>query len=289
MKRLFSVFIIAFALLQTISAQKLPPVYLNHLYLVLDEKTYRDITNSDFMRREFANFEERTTVSQDGKSWTGAYFYGEKTYIEFFLAGRDPQFKSNESGMGFGVEQAGAAEIYYSRLKEKFGAQAEKGLITKKINGQDIAWFHDAYVNYKDDKQTFFDWLMEYEKDYLKKFYPDLKPAEDGITRRQNLARSFKSERLFKNVREVTIALNETERDRLVKELEAFNYKIEQKKNETVATGQDIKFFINPNATANGIIKVKIDLTRKRQGQKTYQFGAKSILKFENKTAIWLF
>jgi hypothetical protein len=255
----------------------------------LDEPTYRDVTDSDFMRGEFANFEERTTVSQDGKSWTGAYFYGEQTYIEFFLAGRDPQFKSNESGVGFGVEQAGAAEIYYNRLKEKFGAQAEKGLITQKINGRDIAWFHDAYVNYKDDKQTFFDWLMEYEKDFLKKFYPDLKATEDGITRRQNLARSFKAERLFKNVREATIALDETERDRLVKELDAFNYKIEQKKNETVAYGPDIKFFIVPNATANGIIKVKIDLTRKKQGQKTYRFGAKSILKFESKTAIWLF
>jgi hypothetical protein len=289
MKKLFFVFIISFAFLQTISAQKPPPVYLNHLYLVLDEQTYRDVTDSGFMRGEFANFEERTTVSQDGKSWTGAYFYGEQTYIEFFLAGRDPQFKSNESGLGFGVEQAGAAEIYYNRLKERFGAQAEKGLITQKINDRDIAWFHDAYVNYKDDKQTFFDWLMEYEKDFLKKFYPDLKPAEDGITRRQNLARSYKAERLFKNVREVTIALDETERNRLVKELEAFDYKIEQKKNETVADGQDIRFFIVPNATANGIIKVKIDLTRKKQGQKTYRFGAKSILKFENKTAVWLF
>jgi hypothetical protein len=36
---------------------------------------------------------------------------------------------------------------------------------------------------------------------------------------------------------------------------------------ETVATGQDVKFFIIPNAAANGIIKLKIDLTRKKQGQ----------------------
>jgi hypothetical protein len=103
------------------------------------------------------------------------------------------------------------------------------------------------------------------------------------------LARSFKTERLFKNVREITIALDETERSRFTKELEAFNFKLEQKKNETVAVGQDIKFFIIPKTTTNGIVRLKIDLMRKKKGQKTYKFGAKSVLKFEDKTTFWSF
>lgn len=289
MKNSFLIFVVFFALLQTISAQKLPPVYLNHLYRVLDERTYNDITNSDFLRGDFANYEERTSVSNGGKSWTGFYFYGEQTYIEFFVDGKFPQFKSNESGVGFGIETMGAAKIYFERLKEKFGAQAESGLITRKVNGKDINWFYDAGVNYRDDNQTFFDWLMEYEKDYLKNFYPDLKLSEDGITRRHNLARKFKAERLFKNIREVTVALNQTERGRFLKELEAFGYKIERKRNEIAAVGQDVKFFIIPNDAANGIVKLKIDLTRKKQGQKTYRFGAKSVLTFKGKTAVWTF
>jgi hypothetical protein len=166
MKKLFLVFVITSALVQTIFAQILSAVYLNHLYRVLDEQTYNDIIKSDFMRGEFANFEERTSVSNNGKTWTGAYFYGEQTYIEFFMDGKFPQFKTNESGIGFGVEETGARDIYYNRLKEKLDEQADKGLITQKIGGKDIAWFYDAGVTYKDDNQTFFDWLMEYEKDY---------------------------------------------------------------------------------------------------------------------------
>jgi len=289
MKRLLMVVSITVLFLQQTFSQNLPPVYLNHLYLVLDTQTYRAIKSSSFLCGEFSDFEERTSISNNGKSWTGVYFYGKQTYIEFFSDGAFPQFKTSETGIGFGVEETGAVQIYYNRLKEKFGEQADHGLVTKKINDKNVPWFYDAGVTYNDDKQTFYDWLMEYEKDYLKIFYPDLKPEEDGITRKQNLSRNFKRERLFENIREATIALNETERERFIKELEAFDYQITKKKGEIIAIGPSIKFLIIEDNSANGITNLKIELTRKMHRQHIFRFGAKSVLKIRGKTAVWTF
>jgi hypothetical protein len=70
----------------TVSAEDntTPKVYLNHFYLIVDSSTYRDIVESDFIKNEFAHFEERTTVVGEGESCSGAHVYGENTYFEFF-------------------------------------------------------------------------------------------------------------------------------------------------------------------------------------------------------------
>ncbi|MEO6348002.1 MAG: DUF5829 family protein [Aquaticitalea sp.] len=269
-------------------SQELPPVFLNHVYLVLDQQTYQDIHNSDFMINDFGFFEERTTNSNNGKSWSGIYFYGKQTYIEFFMEGISPQFNKGESAIGFGVEVAGSLDIYNSRLKEIFGDRVDKELVTKKLNNEDIPWFFASGVDYGDE-QTFFDWLMEYEKNYLKNVYTNLKVEEDGISRQQNLSRMFDSKRLFKNIKEVTIALDQKERERLIQELEVFNYKIVGKKNKMVAIGPEIKFYIIDNARGNGIKKLKIELNRRISQKRTLKFGSASVLTLQGRTAFWTF
>jgi len=271
------------------SSAPAPPVYLNHLYLVLDEPTYNDITNSEFLRNELANFDVRTTVANGGESWTGAYVHGEHTYIELFAAGNNSRFTLGQCGIAFGVEQPGGNEFFYQRLKDRFPDKARTGLRTKSINEKDVPWFYSTGVRFEDEKSKFTPWLMEYHKDYLKASYPDLKPEENGITRQKYQARKFKADRLFRDVREVTIALNETEASLFLKELEAFDYRVKREQEKTSCEGPDIKFIVVPNTKVNGIIKLGIELLREKQGRKVYQFGAQSILEFKGKTAIWNF
>jgi hypothetical protein len=289
MRKVFALSVCCLFVWQQLSAQKLPPVYLNHVYTVLDSITYTAIQSSTFLKDEFANFTEETKVSNNGKTWTGLYLYGEKTYIEFFQAGKFPQFKSNESGMGFGVEKKGGVNLYYQRLKKIFDKQAETGLVTRFEKGVDIPWFYDTGVNYHDNDQTFFDWLMEYEPTYLQRMYADLKPEENGITRKQNLSRDFKKEGLFGNITEVNIALDSKEKERLVKELQAFNYKISKVKSKIIANGPEVKFIIVDNSMTNGITSLKIALTRKMEGRTVYKFGANSVLELKGETAHWIF
>ncbi len=99
----------------------------------------------------------------------------------------------------------------------------------------------------------------------------------------------FDSNRLFKNIQEVTIALNETERGRLTHELEAFNYKIVNKEIKVIAYGPDIKFYIIDNAKGNGIKKLKIQLTKNQFRKRSLHFGSASVLTIKGKTAFWTF
>jgi len=72
------------------SEDAIPKVYVNHFFLIIDSATYKDIVESEFIKNEFATLEERTTVSNNNESWTGAYIYGESTYIEIFNSSKNP-------------------------------------------------------------------------------------------------------------------------------------------------------------------------------------------------------
>ena len=68
----------------TVEDEPTPKVYLNHFFLLVDSSTYKYIAESDFIKNEFAHFEERTTVVENNESYSGAYIYGKNTYFEFF-------------------------------------------------------------------------------------------------------------------------------------------------------------------------------------------------------------
>ncbi len=275
---------------QAASGRLLPPVYFNHLFVTLDNQTYSEITQSEFMRNQFANFEERTTTSNAGESWTGGYFYGEHTYFELFNIEKNPGFKIGESGIAFGVEEVGGIELIYDQLKTKVSEKVKKILRTRKIENKDIPWFYEVGVDYEDATLTLFTWVMEYHKDYLKNMYPDLKPEKNGIMRRQNLAPRFDQSKFLKDVYEATIALDDKQASRFLAELKAFGYVVKDKGKKKICKGPDIKFIVVPPiASISKITELKISLLREKEGQKTYGFGTKSTLEFKGKTAIWRF
>jgi hypothetical protein len=57
-------------------------VLFNHLYVVADQVTYDALAGSEFLRGDFAVFEERSSSRAD-TSYHGLYFYGRRTYFEF--------------------------------------------------------------------------------------------------------------------------------------------------------------------------------------------------------------
>jgi hypothetical protein len=93
----------------------------------------------------------------------------------------------------------------------------------------------------------------------------------------------------FRDIYEVTVALDDAQTRRLINELEAFGYAIREDGKMKICKGPGIKFIVTPlNTSTGGITKLKMSLLRKKQGQKTYKFGAKSVLTFKGKTASWV-
>ena len=100
------------------SGQQDANMSLNHVFVVLDGATYQGILGSDFLRKEFASFEQRTTVAGDGLEWTGLYFYGASTYVEFFA----PEAIDNPigfAGFAYGVDHPAQLEWVERQWEEK--------------------------------------------------------------------------------------------------------------------------------------------------------------------------
>src|SRR5690242_19117475 len=115
-------------------ADSLPPVYFNHLYLVLDDKTYRAVQGSDFLRSAFPGRERRATLTAAGESWSGAYFYCQDNYLEIFGSGNGPITGSATrgghwqagaqqgwAGLAFSTDQIGGAAAVREAVKNKLG------------------------------------------------------------------------------------------------------------------------------------------------------------------------
>ncbi|MBK7870396.1 MAG: alpha/beta hydrolase [Saprospiraceae bacterium] len=271
-------------------AKKTPIVYLNHLNLVLDSKTYQAIANASFLKDEFSNVVQ-TTVESEGQSWTGMYLFGEHTYVELFEEKVGVDRSKGSSAIAFGVEKWGESEIIYQRLKRQVDTSATHFLRNRTIENKEVPWFYTATINYHDYAAQLRTWVMEGHRDYLRQRFADLAPERDTITRKQYLHRIYKPERLFQDIRAITVALDKQETDRFVKELSAFDYKIVATKEKIIAEGAGIQLIIIPADKAKmGITAIKVAISRPKTGERKYEFGTDCSLIFnDDLTATWNF
>src|SRR2546427_3431591 len=54
----------------------IPPVLLNHLYVVVDSETLTAILASPLITQQLESLETRTTTANGGQTWTGHYLRG---------------------------------------------------------------------------------------------------------------------------------------------------------------------------------------------------------------------
>jgi hypothetical protein len=156
------------------------PVLLNHLFVVVDEETYVALAGSDFLRGAFALSEERTTVRADG-SYTGLYFYGQRTYFEFLRPGA-----YRGTGLALGVEDPGQLAAFAQRLLQE-GVRSQGGPITRKLDESQLPWFEILGVEMPTAELTLFG--MEYDPRFLERWHAGKTPQVGGIGRAAVLER----------------------------------------------------------------------------------------------------
>lgn len=276
-----------------------PKVYLNHFFLLVDSPTYKDIVRSDFIKNEFAHFEERTTVVNNDESYSGAYVYGKNTYFEFFDASKsqDSVPTGLTSAMAFGVEQKDEIKIIQKKLKDHKNAYI--ALRTRELDGAQIPWFSMSAVFYGKTEPDIMTWVMEYHEDFLKKWHPGLVPSSPGITRKDILERYAAKiarpdppkDKILKDVIEVNLNLNQKDLAVLTGELSVFEYKFSHEGNKTIGTGPDVKFIIDIIEEGRGrITGIKMSCYPHRHREASFRFGEKSLLVLHaDNTATWTF
>jgi hypothetical protein len=258
-----------------------PASGLNHFYVVLDHDTYAAIEQSAFLKEQFAVFEKRTTVRAD-KTYSGIYFYGRQTYLEFLEP--SPERPVGGSGMAFGGDAA---------------AEPIEGLkpmtITREWNGVKVPWFFMTTPSWESQDDRFVTWFMTYHADFLTQWHPEARPsgaASSQVSRAAVLERykavllsastsastsASSSPALMDDVSGLTLALKAESRPRF----EAW----------TAAIGAAFPVrFVDPGAGIEGIRAAEFRLGRAPDKEETLRFGSHSTLTLRrDRTATWRF
>ena len=251
-------------------------VFLNHFYLTVDHETYADIEKSDFLKHEFAPFEQRHTVRKDS-SYTGTYFYGINTYFEFFDSSQEAR-KVGDSGIAFGVEEAGANALLAKRLSTK-----RREVVTRGIDGKQIPWFDMlVYDHLREPEARFNSWVMEYHPQFLANWHAGV--DNSGLSRAAFLRRyvsvlkDVPQHPLLEDVTSITIALEPDMARQFDEQRRAFG-----------KLAFDVKVVPAKEGIA-GIQRVTFHTSGAPAGQKEFRFGAKSVLRFDSEhSAVWTF
>ena len=137
--------------------EPIPKVCLNHFFLLVDSPTYKDIVESDFIKNEFAHFEERTTIVNNDESYSGAYVYGDNTYFEFFDESKSQESSTMGliSAIAFGVEKKDEIKVIQKKLKDYKNAYL--ALRTRELDGNQIPWFSNRSIPRRRTLQPSFD------------------------------------------------------------------------------------------------------------------------------------
>jgi hypothetical protein len=247
----------------------MPPVYLNHVYRVLDKETFEAADRSEYLRTEFAQFERRTTKSGDD-SWTGLYYYGETTYFEFLAADPARNRPLGQSGVALGVEESGASGAVRKALDGLGMGPVRTIDRPRETAGKMVPWFKMTGFEPKDP--ILVSWVMEYSPAFLKEWHPELRPGLSGVSRRAVLERYHAKaalaappkDPLLKNVTAIRLELSPEKVEAFGRELAALGYRRAAKARGASWSGPDVRIDLVPAAgEARGIVSIEMVLTRK--------------------------
>lgn len=179
---------------------KLPQVAFNHLFIVLDDKTYRAVTGSDYLRVAFPGVEHRSTRTAAGEKWKGTYFYCEDTYLEFFNSGSGPVSglvepgghwlpgaKEGWAGLAFSTSQPGGSAALRKAIQGSLGYEPFHELRGLAAGDKVVPWFHTVKLTDRLELDSFDSWLMEYTPDIFAHKGLSV-PADGQLTTRSYLA-----------------------------------------------------------------------------------------------------
>jgi hypothetical protein len=268
-------------------------VFLNHFYLVLDSQTFEDIKKSDFLKKDFAPFENRRTIRTD-RSYSGIYFYGANTYFEFFDAAEAAPrgMKEGDSGLAFGVENPNAFDALRNRTVPDI--KFHQTTITRQYGDDMLPWFYEL----EPLDFPFRTFVMLYNPSFLSRWNPSSSPTENtGVTRKEFLER-YKSvleekpkEPLLQDVAGITLALPPDILQKLSRIYAAWGMRRHGKANLVTLEAQQFALRLIPETdAARGIQEVDLRLNASSKDQQPVHFGKRSALTFKGKnSAIWTF
>jgi hypothetical protein len=265
-----------------LAAEPLPPVYFNHITIYLSPAAYDALRQSEFLRNEFAGFEEETLQRDNPKlTKTGIFLFGQHTYFEFFEAGEDQRFGPTVPGelvFNMWIDDRNQLPRFQQRLAASAGAPK---LIDTTRNSQHQPMY-DTVIS-QGGPSTDFGPGMRVDT-HIKGYYPD------GVTREKRLQKVFLPDRLLDDITGFTLSVNEPERDRLIQQLRVYSYNIRADGARQVVSGPGITLTLLPAApNASRTLSIDFSLNRATQKKQTYELRDGGHIGIQGSAGRWMF
>jgi hypothetical protein len=279
----------------------IPKVSFNHLYLVLKDSTYRAILSSDFLRTAFPGMERRTTYTESGEWWSGAYYYCQNNYLELFGASAGHWIGGAQegwAGLAFSVDNPGEAAEIKAVIQTELGYEPNFRLRRLQTGSQAVNWFYLTTLSEQVKLESFDSWVMEYHPDIF-----DLKGIDhevgDPLTPTAYLSswnqpqpdRRFPP--IFSRIAEVTLRMAPEPAERFLRVLQLLGYAQSDEDGVPVvdANGTCLRFLPEmPQGKRYRIHSIRLAMTRPSVAPNTFIFapGSRLVLQ-EDGFADWYF
>jgi len=163
-------------------------IKVNHLYVVIDDSTYKYLFDSLKFLDDFARKKE-DTVNAGSESWSGKYLFGKNNYLEIFKPGGMKGAKLGNLGLGFMTNKYGTVDS----LQQYWTKTLDSVHVENKMyvdNGKSSPWFKSLSIPDVDSLKVE-TWVMENTKEEM----IDAGFTEKDLTREIEFAEYLKHRR----------------------------------------------------------------------------------------------
>ena len=139
---------------------KLPEIYLNHIYIVLDSGTLSHLSDSSFISNKYGNIKVSSATTAK-ESWSGIYLSGKNSYFEFFSTKGYKGATLGDCGLVFMTVQSNKIWDIKRNWRKNSNDSIVTDTIMKMQNGIPNPWLYNLNLLNNDSLQPFSTMLME--------------------------------------------------------------------------------------------------------------------------------
>src|SRR5450432_3501077 len=159
------VFLLSFSIPAKAQTTRLP-VYLNHVFFVLDSSSYAHVFDSVIFQKIGFAMVNKTTTTEG--SWYGKYLMGRDSYFEVFYPTGLKGSSVGNFGFGFMTTTSGDIDQLEVQWKAGYRDSVKRDMNTVVNNGVNLPWFYSLSLYTVDSSKSGSAWVMENTPDILK-------------------------------------------------------------------------------------------------------------------------
>lgn len=158
-------------------------VELNHIYLILDSRTFQEVRQDPTIQRLFKSFDNMMETSQG--TYTHLMWPGLLTYIELFEAVDSRAASSGHGAIALGVLRTGDLDIVQNRLETAVNERVKRETVSGRR-----PWFDWVGLEGK-SRPALTRWVQEYRPEHLE--IRGLEPDREGAVSRLSYWNSIRA------------------------------------------------------------------------------------------------